>query len=82
MSRFYGSLQGTRGEATRQGSANSGLRAHIRGWDVGIKVYAKDVNGKDVFDVYVSSGSNGKHSDIFIGTAGLDENGKPTFQPA
>ena len=34
MSRFYANIQGNRGEATRQGTTNSGLYGHISGWDV------------------------------------------------
>lgn len=60
MSRFYASIQGCRGEATRQGSAKSGIEGHIRGWDVGVKVFC-DVSeeGEDVCTVYLTSGSNG-----------------------
>lgn len=38
MSHFYGSMQGNRGAATRQGSKNSGIEAHVRGWNVGVSV--------------------------------------------
>lgn len=33
MSRFYGCLQGCRGEATRCGSTDSGIRASVQNWD-------------------------------------------------
>ena len=38
MARFYGEIQGNKGQATRMGTKTSGFHAHIRGWDVGIKV--------------------------------------------
>lgn len=59
MSRFYGSMQGNRGEATRQGTAKSGISAHIRGWNIGISVECHiDENGHDVCIAYKTSGSN------------------------
>jgi hypothetical protein len=59
MSRFYGSMQGNRSETTRQGSKNSGIEAHIRGWDIGIEVrcYVDDYD-KDVCVVNLTGGSN------------------------
>ncbi len=61
MSRFYGSLQGSRGEATRCGTPSSGVEAHVRGWDVGIvsKVFQCSKCGGDAVQAYVSGGSNG-----------------------
>lgn len=59
MSRFYGSIQGNRGTATRMGTAKSGMIVHIRGWDVGVKVICDvDKDGKDVIAVYETGGSN------------------------
>jgi hypothetical protein len=64
MSRFYGSIQGNRGEATRQGSANSGISCHVRGWDIGIEVrgYVNE-EGADEFRVFITGGSNRRMSD-------------------
>ena len=68
MSRFYASIQGSRGEATRQGTPKSGIQGHIRGWDMGVSVMGSvDENGKDSFNVYLTEGSNGK-GEMFIGT--------------
>ena len=59
MARFYASIQGDRGEATRMGTPNSGIQAHIRGWHVGVKVYVDvDEYGDDVVSVYRTGGSN------------------------
>lgn len=64
MSRFYASIHGNRGEATRQGTEASGITGHIRGWEVGIKVEGfVNGEGNDAFRVYLTGGSGhfGKH---------------------
>ena len=49
MARYYASIHGNRGEATRMGTPNSGIQAHVRGWDVGVKVYVDvDEYGEDI----------------------------------
>ena len=69
MSRFYASIQGSRGEATRQGTPKSGIEGHIRGWNLGIKVYGSiDDNGKDVFTVKLTTGSLGNRDIRTVGT--------------
>lgn len=69
MSRFYASIQGGRGMATRMGHKSSGITGHIRGWLTGIEVNGRvDDNDNDVFDVYLTRGSNGYGSSKFIGT--------------
>jgi hypothetical protein len=68
-SHFYASIQGSRGEATKQGTAESGIDGHIRGWDVGIAVRGYvDEDGKDRFYVTLTSGSNGHRTSRFIGS--------------
>ena len=60
MARFLGSVQGSRGEATRLG--HSSIEAHPRGWDVGVSVVgmpAVDDAERDAFTVRLSGGSNG-----------------------
>lgn len=70
MSRFYVSAHGSRGEATRQGTANSGIDAHPRGWSLGVSVHGHAVHGnddkgrfgdtgRDAFDASITGGSNG-----------------------
>lgn len=60
MARFYGDLkEQARTPGTRRGNAKTGLVAHIRGWNVGVKVdCAIDENGKDVIRVTRTGGSN------------------------
>jgi len=67
MAHFYAEIQGNRGEATRMGTKDSGMRAHIRGWNVGVKVYCtyNEETGEDEIEVYKTSGSNGYgHSEL------------------
>jgi len=60
MSRFYGTIKGqAKTDASRRGSPNSGLVAHIRGWDIGIRVYCRvDKYGNDSISVFRTGGSN------------------------
>jgi len=66
MARFYGSMQGNKGEATRIGTASSGLSGHIRGWSIGGRVVmSTNGNGKDVVTIWLTSGSNrSKHPQL------------------
>lgn len=61
MSRFYGDLRGNRGEATRQGSKDSGIRSHTRGWNFGgvVIMTVDPETGEDRMEVYATHGSNG-----------------------
>ena len=59
MAQFYGSINGqAKTQATRRGSKNSGMSAHIRGWNVGVYVVCSHVGGKDIIRVYKTGGSN------------------------
>lgn len=63
MARFYGTVKGGRGEASRLGHANTGLRTTCSGWDIGVwctaNAYDTDDTENDVIDVYVNGGSGG-----------------------
>ena len=39
MSHFYGTLQGSRGEATRCGTKNSGLVTYAAGWSGAVRTH-------------------------------------------
>jgi thioredoxin reductase len=69
MSHFYAEIQGSRGPATRGGDKRSGIYCHIRGWNKGIKVCARhdDKKDRDIFEVYVSGGSNARTETKLIG---------------
>jgi hypothetical protein len=60
MARFYGEIQGNRGTASRMGTPNSGMWAHIRGWNVGIyvRVFVDPETGRDVIEFHQTGGSN------------------------
>ena len=45
MSRFYGTVQGNKGKATRCGHASSGIRTEAAGWGGCIDVCVYDVDG-------------------------------------
>jgi len=64
VAHFYGELQGNRGSTSRVGSKNSGMEAHIRGWNVGVKVELFHRNGRDIIRVYRTNGSSA-HSVLY-----------------
>ena len=59
MARFIGYVQGQSGEASRIGSPRSGIRAQAQGWNVGVQVHGHADGDEDVFDIYMTGGSNG-----------------------
>lgn len=76
MSALYGTLQGCRGEATRCGTRNSGIRVSAQSWNGSLITYL-DQNEKDekpTVRLYVSDGSSCSSwsaEEVFHGT--LDE---------
>lgn len=59
MARFYASIQGNRGEATRIGSKDSGIEGHIRGWNIGGRVCCfVGENGEDRVQISLTGGSS------------------------
>lgn len=67
MAHFYGSMTGqAKTTATRRGSVNSGMDAHIRGWFIGVRVCLRHVDGKDVVTVYRTTGSTPNGHDVQI----------------
>ena len=69
MSRFYASIKGNRGEATRQGTKESGIHGHIRGWNIGVEVRCYvDETGGDICAIYKTGGSSGSERDELIAT--------------
>jgi hypothetical protein len=59
MSKLYGSLQGCRGEATRCGSKNSGMRASVQSWNGSLISYMDlDDNDKPIITLKTSDGSS------------------------
>jgi len=79
VSRFYGSIQGERGEATRQG--HHGIRGHLRGWNVGVAVEchpAPDGEGGAASDWAHASvtGGSGSYWDCTVARARSLPNGE------
>lgn len=67
MSRFFASIQGNKGEATRQGTEKSGIAGHIRGWDLGCRVNcAVNHEGEDFVRISLTSGSNGNGREVHL----------------
>ncbi len=61
MAQFYGTLQGSRGRATRLGTKGSGLDVAARSWEGSISVglYYDDEAKADRYELRVNEGSNG-----------------------
>jgi len=68
MSHFYSSIQGSKGEATRCGTKNSGVRGVVKGWNEGVYVEAihHDLTDEDIFEIWINGGSNHTHEPIKI----------------
>lgn len=67
MSHFYATIQGSRGEATRTGTKNSGMFAHIRGWNIGVRVELDyDEEEGDVVKIFLTGGSNSPSGEQLI----------------
>jgi hypothetical protein len=72
MARFYAEIQGNRGGATRMGTPNSGMRAHVRGWNTGFKVRCDARMGDSNLDhctVVLTGGSNAVRAEKQIASA-------------
>ena len=81
MARFFGSVIGSKGEATRLGTPNSGITARVQGWHSGVRVAAYAEGDEDVFVIEATSGSEGSSSGVAIGTVKLQD-GELEFIPA
>lgn len=59
MSHFYSSIEGNRGEATRQGTKGSGIRASCQGWEgsVIVRQYYDEEHDRDMVCISVAAGS-------------------------
>lgn len=79
MARFYGSMDGSaKTTATRCGTTNSGITAHVRGWDCGVEVTAVTCGNDDVIYIRSTGGSNDRELGTLIGRVKLVD-GCPTF---
>ena len=73
MSRFYGTINGqAQTSASRRGGTKSGIDGHIRGRNVGVRVWGYDDNGQDKFKVELTGGSNNPSGKL-IGVFSADD---------
>ena len=65
MSRFYGTVSAGKTSASRQGTTETGLIGHTRGYDVGAEVWAHQhrEGEHDVIEVAMTGGTNGSRQD-------------------
>ena len=75
MAQFRGTVGGNRGAASRLGTKSSGLTTTCNGWDDGVTVHAHydEEEGEDVFEIYVTGGSNGRKGDRHLATVRAGE---------
>ena len=60
MAKYYGTIQGNRGKASRCGTKTSGLRVTANSWSIGAEVsvkYDPELDA-DVVYIYTTTGSN------------------------
>jgi hypothetical protein len=75
VARFIATVRGQAGPASRLGSERSGIEAHPRGWRVGVEVVGHVEDGRDVFYVYATGGSDAACSRKLIGTVTESDSG-------
>jgi hypothetical protein len=68
MAHFISFIQGCRGEASRLGSKDSGIRASARGWHCGMRISGRHQSqlNRDVFTCYADHGSSGSGDDVWL----------------
>jgi hypothetical protein len=71
MSHFYGTLQGSRGEATRCGTKGSGVVTHAASYEGAVRVGLYHYEGKDYARVSLTTWCNaGIEKEIYHGPVG------------
>ena len=73
MAHFYGTLQGSRGEASRLGTARSGLRTVAASWQgsVRVELYHSEETGQDMCHVYLAPW-HGKGTELALYSGPVD----------
>ncbi len=78
MAHFYGTVQGSRGEASRLGSKANGLNAHIASWQgaVDVRLWHDSKTGRDMANVYLTRhhGSGTEKSLYYGPVSGMEGN--------
>lgn len=73
MATFYGNLKGSRGEATRCGTRNSGIMAAVRGFDGSLTVRMSDNGDRGGPFVVISSSSGSAVGGQILFSGSLEE---------
>lgn len=71
MSKFYGTVQGNRGEATRGGSKNSGIKATAQSWEGSVSVLLFNENEEIRCNIIAGKGSTSDPSGVIVYTGTL-----------
>ncbi len=79
MAHFRSVIRGQRGEASRLGSKQSGMMAHVDGWHTGVTVHIHHVDGEDRIEIYRTTGSDPSGARSLIAHWSDDQ---PTEYPA
>jgi hypothetical protein len=76
MARFYGTVQGGRGEVSRLGHASSGIRVSACSWRGRIETYIEAAGDDDIMHIRADSHSSSRNptGPVFTGT--FDELGE------
>ena len=86
MARFYGTVQGGRGMATRLGHATSGLHVTAQSFTGDVEVWLQDCNGEDhvTINVVPHAGSVGSGKTLYSGpfSALMSQTGRKTLVEA
>lgn len=83
MAQFYAAIQGNRGEATRMGTKQSGLWAHIRGWHIGCRAeMSHGSDGHDYITIFLTGGSNNPGNAQCLGRFRTSPKDPATFEEA
>ena len=76
MARFYGELQGGRGEATRLGHASSGLRTEACSWNGAVKVILRAENDEDIVCIQAQQHGSSRNPTGYIFEGTFEELGQ------
>lgn len=63
MSKFYSTIQGCAGEATRRGTGNSGIRASVQSYEGSIITRLEEVNGETILSIDTATDSRSTFGD-------------------
>lgn len=78
MAQFRGTIQSGRGKASRLGTKKDGISADVNGWESGVRVEGRNDDDGDVFDIFMTNGSEDCSESLFIGRVVIHD-GRPTF---